>query len=373
MPSFSDIFSRPWLGGLLLGFLAFWLITPLNFLPLGNFLENRALDFCYQWRPPPPLPPEILVVGIDEASFQELRRGWPWPRSWYARLVKRLSEAGARLIVFDMIFAEPSSPDEDNEFVAAVQAAGNVILAKTLEVQEGPNFRRQIIITPLPQLAAAAQGVGLAMITPDPDGVVRRFKVNLAGQTTLSALAARFFNPQLDIPDTLGGLIDYFGPAGSLETVSFYQVIDPDRPLPADRLKGKIVLIGKTLEAGVTPRGQAEAFYTPYFSLTGNAMSGVEIQGHIIYTLLQGRCGRTLPDGPRVFIFLCLFLGSGYLFARLSPLPGLIVLLGVLVGIFAAVVYLFVISMPLDSSSSPGRRPGFDLRRQLLLPLFAGG
>jgi adenylate cyclase len=225
--------------------------------------------------------------------------------------------------------------------VAAVQAAGNVILAKTLDVQEGPNFRRQIIITPLPQLAAAARGVGLAMITPDPDGVVRRFKVNLAGQTTLSALAARFSNPQLDIPDTLGGLIDYFGPAGSLETVSFYQVIDPDRPLPADRLKGKIVLIGKTLEAGVTPRGQAEAFYTPYFSLTGNAMSGVEIQGHIIYTLLQGGYGRTLPDGPRVLIFLFLFLGSGYLFARLSPLAGLSVLFGVLVGIFAAVVYLF--------------------------------
>jgi adenylate cyclase len=158
--SISDKFSRPWLRGLLLGCLVFWLITPLSFLSLGKFLENRALDFCYQWRPAQPVPPEILLVGIDEASFQELRRVWPWPRSYYARLVKRLSEAGAKLIVFDMIFAEPSAANEDNEFVAAVQAAGNVILEKTLEVQKSYHFRRQIIITPLPPLAAAVAGVG---------------------------------------------------------------------------------------------------------------------------------------------------------------------------------------------------------------------
>ena len=239
MLSFSDKFSTPWLRGLILGFLVFWLVAPLSFLPLGKFLENRALDFCYQRRAAQSVPPEILLVGIDEASFQELRRVWPWPRSYYARLVKRLWEAGAKLIVFDVIFAEPSAAAEDNEFVAAVQAAGNVILAKTLEEHEGSHFRRQIIITPLPPLAAAAVGVGLAMVTPDPDGVVRRFQVKLAGQKTLSAMAAQLFKPQLDIPDTLGGLIDYFGPARSLETVSFYQVIDPDHPLRAERDPGK--------------------------------------------------------------------------------------------------------------------------------------
>ena len=373
MLSFSDKFSRPWLRGLLMGFLVFWLITPVSFLPLGKFLENRALDFCYQWRPAPPAAPEILMVGIDEASFQELRRVWPWPRSWYARLVKRLSEAGAKLIVFDMIFAEPSTPDEDQEFVAAVQAAGNVVLAKTLEVHEGPLFRRQILITPMPHLAAAAKGVGLAMVTPDPDGVVRRFQVKLAGETTLSAMAARLFKPQLEIPDSLGGLIDYFGPARSLDMVSFYQVIDPDHPLPAERVRGKIVLVGSMLEAGLDPRGQAEAFYTPYFSLTGKAMSGVEIQGHIIHTLLQGRCGRTFPDGPRVFTFFFLFLAAGYLFARLSPLSGLMVLLCLVHCHLCRGGLPFFISMPLVSPGSPGQRLNSDLRQQLLFPLLAGG
>ena len=313
----------------------------MSFLPLGTFLENRALDFCYQWRPTQAVPPELLLVGIDEASFQEMRRAWPWPRSWYGRLVTRLSEAGAKLIVFDMIFAEPSTPDEDNDFIEAVEKARNVILAKTLEVHEGSLFRRQILVTPWSQLAAAAKGVGMAMVIPDPDGVVRRFKVDLAGQTTLAAIAAKLFNPKIDIPDTMSGLIDYAGPAQSLNTVSFYQVIDPDHPLPTDLVKGKIVLVGRMLEAGVDPRGQTDAFYTPYFSLTGKATSGVEIHGQIIHTLLIGKCGQTFPDGPRVLVYFCILLGAGYLFALLSPLSGLIGLFFSIVMIFAGVVYLF--------------------------------
>ncbi|HSO72353.1 MAG TPA: adenylate/guanylate cyclase domain-containing protein, partial [Thermodesulfobacteriota bacterium] len=342
MPYLSDKFAKPGLRGLILGFFVFWVIAPASFLPLGTFLENRALDFCYQWRPTKPVPSEIVIVAIDEASFQELRRVWPWPRSYHARLVKHLSDAGAKLIVFDIIFAEPSTPDEDQVFIAAVQSAGNVILAQTLENSEGPLFRRQILINPMPQLAAAARGVGLAMVTPDPDGVVRRFQTKLAGQTTISAAAARIFNPQHKIAVTLGGLIDYIGPAQSLNMVSFYQVIDPDRPLPADWIRGKIVLVGRVLEAGVDPRGQADAFYTPYFSLTGKAMAGVEIHGHIIHTLLQGKSGQTVPDGTRVFVFFCIFLGAGYLFARLSPLTGLMGLLFLLAIIFAAVNYLFL-------------------------------
>ncbi len=343
MRSFSDKFSRPWLRGLLLGVLAFWLITPLSFLPLGKFLENRALDFCYQWRSSQPAPPEILLVGIDEASFQELRRAWPWPRSWHSLLVRRLFEAGARLVVFDIVFAEPTNADEDLGFAATIQRTNNVVLAKTLELVEGPQFRRQILITPMPHLAAAARGVGLAMVTPDPDGVVRRFQVQLAGQETIAAVAARLFKPELEISPSLSGLIDYAGPARSLDIVSFYQIIDPEHSLPAHRIKGKIVLVGRTLEAGVNPRGQADTFYTPHFSLTGQTMSGVEIQGHIIHTILQGSCGRTFPDSPRVLLFALIFLAAGYLFARLTPLFGLIWLLLLCGLLFGGTVYLFLV------------------------------
>lgn len=341
MLCFSKAFQNPWLRGLLFGQLAFWLLAPLSFLPLGTFLENLALDFCYQWRPSSPSAADILVVGIDEPSFQELRRAWPWPRSWHARLVERLKAAGAKVVVFDIVFAESTTPQEDQEFAAAIKAAGNVVLASTIEVAEGPRFRRQILVQPLPELAAAAGGVGLAMVTPDPDGVVRRFRTTLAGQETIAVAAARLFRPEGAISPAQSGLINFVGPSRSLHTVSYYQVIDPDYPLPASWIEGKIVLVGRMLEANVTPQGQADMFYTPFFSLDGHTMAGVEIQGHIINTLLQNTCGHTLPDNIRVFIYLFLFLGAGYGFSRLSPLSGLLVLVVAGVTVLGATLFLF--------------------------------
>ncbi|MBM4289458.1 MAG: adenylate/guanylate cyclase domain-containing protein [Deltaproteobacteria bacterium] len=343
MPSFSKIFSKPWLRGLLLGGLVFWLLSPLSFLPLGHFLENRALDFCYQWRPGVSSPPEILIVGIDEASFQELRRAWPWPRSWHARLLQRLAEAGAQVVVFDVVFADPTQEEEDRELIKAVRETGAVVLAQTLESVEDPKFRRQILVTPFSPLAAAARGVGLALVTPDADGVVRRFHASLAGQETLALVAARLFRPDLHLSASQGGLIDFAGPGRSLETVSYYQVIDPERPLPAHKVRGKMVLIGRTLEAGVDPRGQADAFPTPHYSLTGQTMAGVELQGHIIHTLLQGSSGSTCSDGVRIALFLIIFLAVGYLFARLTPLTGLIALLCLWIILFGTTVYLFFV------------------------------
>ena len=341
MRCFSKALHNPWLRGLILGLLAFWLLAPLSFLPLGKFLENRALDFCYQWRPFQASAEDLLVVGIDEPSFQELRRSWPWPRSWHARLLHRLKAAGAKVVVFDIVFAEPSTAEEDREFAAALQAAGNVVLASTIEVAEGPRFRRQILVRPLPEFAAAAQGVGLALVTPDPDGVVRRFAASLGGQETLAVAAARLFRPDLEIPPSLTGLINFTGPSRSLNTVSYYQVIDPDYPVPRSWLQGKIVLVGRMLEASAAPQGQADMFYTPFFSLDGHPMAGVEIQGHIINTLLQNTGGHTLPDNIRILVYLFLFLGAGYGFSRLSPLSGLVVLAVGGVTVFGTTLYLF--------------------------------
>ncbi len=339
MPSSSNVWQRGWLRGLAIGFLVFWIIAPVSFLPLGEFLENRALDFAYQWRLSLPPAADILVVGIDEASFQELRRAWPWPRSWHARLIRRLQAAGAQIIAFDVVFAEPTSPVEDEDLTTAIREAGNVVLAKTIEVVSDPRFRRQILISPLPSLATAAQAVGLAMVTPDPDGVVRRFHTHLAGQETLAAVLARLARPDLAIPAS--GLINYAGPARSLDCVSYYQVIDPDHPLPAARIQGKIVLVGRILEASVAPQGLADMFYTPHFSLTGQTMAGVEIQGHILHTLLTGTTGQLLSTRGRVLLFVVLFLLAGPGFARLSPLTGLGVLLATVVGLGGLSLYLF--------------------------------
>ena len=88
--------------GVMLG-LAYW--AP------GAFrdLETASLDLRFRIRGALPPGPEIAVVLVDEASLSRLGR-WPLSRRLYAKAVEILDRAGARVIAFDLLFAEPEEP-----------------------------------------------------------------------------------------------------------------------------------------------------------------------------------------------------------------------------------------------------------------------
>jgi len=54
-----------------------------------------------------------VVVLIDEASLQSMEPlvgRWPWPRSLYSELIEFFQNAGAKSILFDILFTEPQTP-----------------------------------------------------------------------------------------------------------------------------------------------------------------------------------------------------------------------------------------------------------------------
>ncbi|MFZ2086997.1 MAG: adenylate/guanylate cyclase domain-containing protein [Desulfobaccales bacterium] len=308
------------------GLLVALIMSVVSFLPFGQTLENQALDLWYRLRPVKP-PADILIVAVDEPSFQELAKPWPWPRRVHAELVRRLNAQGARLIIFDVIFAGPTNAEDDKLLADAFQEAGNVVIGEAVELARDPRFTRRILISPLKSLQQAARHQGLCTITPDTDGVVRRFRLNLYDRETLPLTAYRLVKPQKPLSPHLSGLIDYAGPARSIDTVSYYQVIDPERPLPSSHIKDRIVLVGHMLEASATPQSQADAFYTPFFSRRGQLMSGVEIQGNILNTLLEGSWGQEPPLWGRLTLLIALILLGSLVLARLKPVSGLILLL----------------------------------------------
>lgn len=289
-------------------------------------MENFALDFCYRLRPQEPPPKEILIVGIDAPSFRELKEPWPWPRRWHAQLIRRLHQLGAAVIVFDVFFGEPSTSEDDQLLATAIRESGQVILARLLDVTRDPFFFRQILRQPLPEFCVGACALAVILHTPDPDKVVRRFHLAPAGQETLPQVVVRQFRPNLTLTPGLTGLIHYAGPSGHLETVSYHRVIDDKHPLPPEQVRGRIVLVGRVLDALTLPQTQADAFLTPLDGPTGRYMSGVEIQGHIIHTLLTGRAGRELSPVSRLGFYLAaLFLFSALVTPR-SPQAGLAIL-----------------------------------------------
>ncbi len=326
---------------LALSLLVFLLISVLSHLKLGQTLENHALDRAYRFRPAKEPPADILIVGIDEPSFQELKLCWPWPRRKHAELIQRLHQAGARLIIFDVLFAEPSlDPEEDRRLAAAMAQAGNVYLSQTFEVAEDRQFSRRILVQPIKEFREAAKGVGLSMVTPDEDGVVRRFVPYLGGQETMPALVARAVGRPCGNP-AKSSLIDYVGPPRSLEIISYYQILDPDHPFPAAKVRDRLVLVGRILEASSQLQAQADALYTPFFGSSGHLMAGVEIQANIIHTLLRGTPGGELERPARLWLFLAVLLLFGWVIARLAPGQGLAVLALAVLGLWGGAFGLF--------------------------------
>ncbi|MBZ9610503.1 CHASE2 domain-containing protein [Rheinheimera maricola] len=103
---------------LLLMMLLMQFIAPpaleLNLQRLEGLLYDAKVQFLPPW---PRNVSNIQIVDIDEASLHEIGR-MPWDRNLFARLTTKLNEAGALLVVFDVLFSEPQT----NAALAAVQS-----------------------------------------------------------------------------------------------------------------------------------------------------------------------------------------------------------------------------------------------------------
>ena len=120
-------------------------------------------------------PDDVVIVAIDEPSFSELQRPWPWPRRMHGALVDALARGGARTIVFDVVFDMPAAdPEDDRLFVEAVRRAGNVILAADVSETADPQYAVVQWAEPFEALARASAGTAAVKLPLDPDGVVRR-------------------------------------------------------------------------------------------------------------------------------------------------------------------------------------------------------
>jgi len=81
----------------------FFYLTEIPFLEL---MELKTIDLRYVNRGSSEAESDVVLAVIDEESIDKEGK-WIWPRSKMANLVKKLSDAGARVISFDIGFLEP--------------------------------------------------------------------------------------------------------------------------------------------------------------------------------------------------------------------------------------------------------------------------
>ena len=96
----------------LIGLLITALTAGVYQLGLLDWSEAKVYDACVQLTPAAQQVPDsqrIAHIDIDDGSLAEVGR-WPWPRAHLARIVRRLTQAGAKAIVLDIIMPEPQPP-----------------------------------------------------------------------------------------------------------------------------------------------------------------------------------------------------------------------------------------------------------------------
>jgi adenylate cyclase len=261
-------------------------------LPELERLDGWAFDTLSTLSAPVPDTPGVVIVAIDEPSMAALGEQWPWPRSRHAALVGALRKAGAKAIALDIVFAEPSQPTDD----AMLKAAGgrDLVLAADISVIERSFGTTRVMTEPAPEVLGQGARIGIASLTADGDGALRRMP-RYPNSFTAELLDAVGAKP--DVAGRGGDMIQYFGPPGSYPTVSYYQALDPEAFLPPDYFRNQVVMVGLALQAGPEVQsGGADAFVTPYTASTRLLTPGVEVQATIFDNF---RKGLTISPAPQ--------------------------------------------------------------------------
>jgi len=247
--------------------------------------------------------PNIVIAGIDDNTFEAYGRWADWPRSLHTQAIDNLSQAGAKVIGFDVIFTD-SSPD-DEMLATAMAEADNVVLAAvgTQPVSRaGAEITYDNFLLPIASLEQAASSIGHANVVPDGDGTVRRLPLivkSSSGQVypalTLAVLYRHFSMPlpqeyplengavnllARDIPvDTSYGLrINFATDNDERPYVSYGDVISGD--FDPSLVNNKIVLIG------MTATGEPDTWAIP---TSASKIPGVFIHAAAMDTILTER------------------------------------------------------------------------------------
>ena len=295
----------------------------------------------------------IVIVTIDESSFQELNRQWPFPRALHGKVIDRIAADHPLAIGVDVIFDSESrfGPEDDLALGAAIARAGNVVLgmsivrdAQVLYSIGGAEHgaAREIISMPLPVIRQGAAAVAPVSIEPDPDSHVRRMPVRtpvpdpmkghelwLAFDAQLHRLVTAKGLPTRPLPSAAEILVNFRGPLEAFERIPYYRVVAGE--IPEGLFRDKIVLIGSTSEV------MHDVFATAF--ARGGNMPGVAIHANAVDTFVRGNAVREVPRALSMVLAVAAALLASVLAIRLRAVRALAVTMLLLAGSLA-IAYL---------------------------------
>jgi len=182
-----------------------------------KILRYKTWDKFQQIQPRADVSDRVVVVNITESDIKKYGQ-WPWPRHILAMFHAGLSDSGAVLVNYNVLFAEAdrmggkeylkSFPmteeireqlgtiltDTDGIFSYALKESNNAVLMMSVKnesdniipkttkiIQKGDVlpwlYQYEGLVPPLTLLTVGAKGIGVNVTSPEPDAVVRKMPV----------------------------------------------------------------------------------------------------------------------------------------------------------------------------------------------------
>lgn len=317
------------------------------FTPWGQDLERLSYDSLFLFRgPKTEAAKNIVIVAIDESSFDELDLQWPWPRNIHAQLINTLKNAGASVIGLDLLFAESSVPENDKALAEAIDNHGKVVLVSELSYSENEQtgFNLQKLVKPLPIIQHSSKefNLGLANIHLDSDGFLRRLSCSQNEMSAFSLKIASIFNGKNYPCNRPELLINFVGATRQIETVSYYQALSPEETLPKDFFKDKIVLVGFAISSKAEiGQSAVDHFPVPFSRSHGGVMPGVEIHANAVENFLSNSFIKEASKEYTLYLGLLLGVVVGTILFYVRPLFGFIIFITIFIFTLWIYFYLF--------------------------------
>ena len=317
---------------------------------MGLAINRYLYDFHLSRLTSSALPEEIVLVTLDDNSFDVLADeglNWPFPRQVHGRLIDHLKGQGAKAVFLDIIFDLPSGYGEEDDFLFASYLEELPVI---LAAEYGP----ESMIPPLPFFFDAGALVGNVYTPLDSDGFIRvmngalrlpetfleamryycgGFSLTLDQQQTDSfandmATAENVIQNLFSDNARPPGYINFSGPAGTIPSLSYYEVLNPDLlNLNPDFFRDKIVFVGKTITASITPGRQADVFLAPF---DRSFMAGVEIRAQALASQLSGKTRYLISPLFFLGLFLLWTFLASFLMERIKgPAKSGVLLIGI--------------------------------------------
>ena len=272
---------------------------------------------------------DIVIIGIDEASFEELGPYHTWDRNVIAQALEALAsdpDNKPAVTAIDVLYAGHTSEQADTRLANAAKSLGNVVTASIAEFGEeitwenghATSINNSAVIyydEPYTELAECTT-VGHINAISDIDSVMRHALLYVDTEYgrvySLSSEVARLYKEsrreEFKLPtvnDSGYFYIPFTAKQGDYyDGVSIASLINGE--IPSDYWAGKIVLIGP----------YAIAFQDQYFTPIdkGIQMYGVEIHANLIQCMLESNYKTEVAALPQLLLLFAICAAATWFF-----------------------------------------------------------